>query len=241
MNRKWDAIRGNIGFFVTMAVCLLVVAFCGYFLLFDGDEPTAEVQTPPIVDTPVSAQTSEIQIPVEEEPPVVEPTEEVVVIAPPAQEVSAPMPEIEVDDTPVIAEAPQLIVPPVEGEILTAFSVDQLVYNPTLEDWRIHDGIDISAEEGAPVLAAASGTVLAVSEDPLMGITVVLEHKDGYQSTYANLKPEPAVEAGHAVAAGQIIGAVGTSAAAEAAQAPHLHFSVSREGDVVNPEEFLKS
>lgn len=64
------------------------------------------------------------------------------------------MPEvtIPVDDTPVVAEEPHVVVLPIQGEVLTAFSVDQLLYNETLDDWRTHDGVDIAAAEGDAVL-----------------------------------------------------------------------------------------
>ena len=124
--------------------------------------------------------------------------------------------------------------------MLTAFSMEELVYNQTLGDWRTHDGVDIAADSGAAVLAACGGTVQAVTEDPLLGTTVVLAHDDGYQTTYANLQPHPDVAAGEEVSAGQIIGAVGSTAAAES-DMPHLHFAVSRDGKAVNPGEFLES
>ena len=73
----------------------------------------------------------------------------------------------------------------------------------------------------------------------MMGTTVVIDHGDGCQTTYANLQAQPAVEAGDTVSAGQIIGTVGSTAAAESAQAPHLHFAVAKDGDAVDPEEFL--
>ena len=140
-----------------------------------------------------------------------------------------------------MAEPPRLVVEPLKGEVLMAFSVDQLVYSPTLADWRTHDGVDISAKPGTTVLAATAGTVASVEDDPLMGTTVVIDHAGGYTATYANLQAKPTVEPGDLVTAGQIIGAVGTTAAAEAAQSPHLHFSVTRDGEAVDPSEFLKS
>ena len=91
------------------------------------------------------------------------------------------------------------------------------------------------------VLAAGTGTVIAVEDDPMMGTSITLSHEDGYLTTYANLQPEVSVRAGDAVSAGQLIGAVGETAAAEASQPPHLHFSVFHRGDVVDPEEFLNS
>ena len=124
------------------------------------------------------------------------------------------------------------------GDVLTAFSMEELVYSPTLGDWRTHNGVDIAAQQGTTVLAASAGAVLSVTDDPLMGTTVVLEHDNGYQTTYANLQAKPNVEAGDPVSAGQIIGAVGTTAAAESGQ-PHLHFAVTKDGKAVDPNEYL--
>ena len=73
-----------------------------------------------------------------------------------------------------------------------------------------------------------------------MGTTVVIRHDGGYQTTYSNLQARPNVEAGDSVSAGQIIGAVGRTAAAESAQGPHLHFSVTKDGVPVDPSEYLK-
>ena len=86
------------------------------------------------------------------------------------------------DDTPVIAQAPRLIVSPLEGEVLTAFSMDELVYNPTLEDWRTHNGIDISAALGDTVLSASSGTVLSVEDDALIATLMADDHGGAHQS-----------------------------------------------------------
>lgn len=230
MENKWRSILGGAGFYVTMAVCLLVVGVSGWFLLFDKDEtPAPEPEAP--AEAAVTASAPALEEP--EAPTVVE------TISPEPVVQTPPMPELEIDDTPVVAEAPRLIVSPLQGEVLTAFSVDQLVYNATLADWRTHDGVDISAKPGTTVLAACSGTVTVVEEDPMMGTRVVIDHAGGYQTTYANLQATPAVEEGDLVSAGEIIGAVGTTAKAEAAQSPHLHFSVTKDGDVIDPEQFL--
>lgn len=234
MHSKWEAIKGNAGFFITMAVCLVVIGVSGYYLLLDDKEPVPELADTPIIETTVTTPAPETR-PEEEESQVVE------VLSPDPVPAEPPvMPEVEIDDTPVIAQAPRLIVTPVHGEVLMAFSVDELAYNPTLEDWRTHDGVDIAAASGTTVLAACNGTVLSVKEDALMGTTVTVEHDGGYQTTYANLQTAPPVEAGDIVSAGQIIGAVGATAAAESAQGPHLHFSVSKYGEAIDPHEFLE-
>ncbi len=232
MRKKWDAIRGSAEFYVTMAVCLVVIGVSGYLLLFDNPrQPEEDPPPPPPADTAVTAPAEVPERPAVEMP--------VVETLSPEPEPPA-MPEAEIDDTPVEVQAPRVIVAPLSGEVAAAFSVDTLVFSPTLEDWRTHDGIDIAGALGESVLAACSGTVRSVTEDPLMGTQVVIDHEGGYQTTYANLQSEAPVTAGDAVSAGQIIGAVGDTAAAEAAQAPHLHFSVTRDGEAVDPEEFLK-
>lgn len=228
MSKKWDAIRGSAEFYITMAVCLVVIGVSGYFLLFDRSEEEVPAAEPTVPHVPTAV---EPELP---EEPVVE------TISPESVEVPVVMPEVEVDDTPVVAQAPRLIVTPLEGEVLTAFSMDALVYNPTLGDWRTHDGVDISGALGDAVLSACSGTVLSVEEDVLMGTTVVIEHDGGYTTTYANLDSQVNVAAGETVSAGQIIGAVGDTAAAEADQEPHLHFSVSKDGETVDPNTFLE-
>lgn len=237
MENKLKSVLSGTGFYALLAVCLIAAAAAGYFLLFAGDEePLPEEPAP---QKAVSAPARDIYVPQpepeEEDQPPVEAS------APVEVEIVPTMPEAAVDDTPVMAEPPRLVVEPLKGEVLMAFSVDQLVYSPTLADWRTHDGVDISAKPGATVLAATAGTVASVEDHPLMGTTVVIDHEGGYTTTYSNLQAKPTVQPGDLVTAGQIIGAVGTTAAAESAQSPHLHFSVTRDGEAVDPNEFLKS
>ena len=222
-------VLSGVGFYGTLAVCLTIVGVCGWLLLSGGEEPAGQTQvTPQIpVSQPVEMPEKTVEQPVETLKP--EPAVQEAASEPPAA-----------DPAPAAAVAPQLIVEPLRGEVLTAFSMEELVYNPALGDWRTHDGVDIAAPAGTAVLAACAGTVLSVEEDPLLGTTVVLDHGDGYQTTYANLADKPDAAAGETVNAGEAIGAVGTTAAAEDA-APHLHFAVSREGKAVNPQEFLGS
>ena len=209
MANKVKSLLGGPGFYAVLALCVLAVGVGGYFLLF-GEPAQTEAPTGP--DTAASAPVEDLpeHEPVVETVPPEEPEEE-------TEPVVMPEVTIPVDDTPVVAEEPHVVVLPIQGEVLTAFSVDQLLYNETLDDWRTHDGVDIAAAEGDAVLAACAGTVSSITDDPLMGTTVVIQHSGGYETTYANLQVEPAVETGDTVSAGQTIGAVGTTAAAEAA------------------------
>ena len=141
---------------------------------------------------------------------------------------------------PVAPVAPALIVDPLRGETVAAFSMDALQYSETMGDWRTHDGLDIAADAGTPVCAAGAGTVLDVRDDDLMGTTVVISHGDGCDTIYANLQATPTVEVGDYVTAGQVIGAVGHTALLESAEPTHLHFAVTRDGEYIDPEVYLK-
>lgn len=142
-------------------------------------------------------------------------------------------------DEQVYAQAADVRVWPVSGEAQSGYSMEQLAFNETTRDWRTHDGVDLTAVEGAPVRAAANGTVTAVYDDELLGTTVVIGHEDGYVSYYQNLAAVPTVSAGDAVNAGQTIGAVGKTALLEVGQTAHLHFAVRQNGASIDPESFI--
>ena len=243
MADKFRSLPGGPGFYAALALCLAVAGVGGYFLLMDRQpEPTVqdspvgqEEAAAPVTDLPADVPAQEETAPEPQEEPAQETAQEMVQAGQPVS-----MPEEDAVQTPVAAEEPLTVVSPLEGDVVTAFSMDQLLYDPTLEDWRTHDGVDIAAAEGSSVLAAGAGTVVAVDDDVLMGTTVVIEHSGGYHTLYANLQSPPVVKAGDAVSAGTLIGTVGTTAAAEAAQGPHLHFSVTLDGEPVDPEQFLK-
>ena len=168
MANKVKSLLGGPGFYAVLALCVLAVGVGGYFLLF-GEPAQTEAPTGP--DTAASAPVEDLpeHEPVVETVPPEEPEEE-------TEPVVMPEVTIPVDDTPVVAEEPHVVVLPIQGEVLTAFSVDQLLYNETLDDWRTHDGVDIAAAEGDAVLAACAVTVSSITDDPLMGTTVVIQH-----------------------------------------------------------------
>ena len=128
---------------------------------------------------------------------------------------------------------------PLSGETKASYAMDSLCYNATTRDWRVHDGIDIAAEAGTPVCAAAAGEVYTVYEDDAMGMTVVLRHDNGYVTTYSSLSEELQVAAGDTVTLGQALGTVGVSAPMETAIGDHVHFSVRCNDEPMDPMDFL--
>ena len=129
---------------------------------------------------------------------------------------------------------------PLTGETLVDYAMDCLTYNPTTRDWRTHDGIDVAAEAGAKVCAAADGTVSSVYSDDALGMTVVISHADGYTTKYSCLGENVLVQPGDTVKMGDAIGTVGQTALMESALGDHLHFSVTREDQAIDPADFLK-
>ena len=127
---------------------------------------------------------------------------------------------------------------PVSGQEIFGYSMEALSYNET-RDWRVHNGVDIAAEEGTPVCAAADGTVSAVYEDDTMGCTVVINHEGGYATFYSSLGQDTAVNVGDAVTMGQTIGTVGSTALVETTLGSHLHFSVTCQNQSMDPAEFM--
>lgn len=130
---------------------------------------------------------------------------------------------------------------PVEGTLAKGHDSETLVYSVTMNDYRVHTGIDINAPVGSAVYAVASGTIKGVYQDYLMGTTVEIEHADGVVSYYKNLSatlPDGITE-GSAVTSGQLIGAVGESAIIEQCDDPHLHFEMKKDGADLDPLNYL--
>ena len=132
---------------------------------------------------------------------------------------------------------------PCGGFISKEFSIELPVYSATMYDYRTHAGIDIACEVGSIVRASKNGEISEIYDDPLMGRTLVIEHKDGLTSVYSNLSPDmPSdIYVGKIVSTGDTIGGVGNSALCESAEASHLHFEIRKNGSPVNPEDYFEN
>ena len=129
---------------------------------------------------------------------------------------------------------------PIAGEVMKEFAKDSLIYSETLKEWTTHLGIDIKAERATVVKAAAAGTVKDIKNDPRFGLTIIIEHSNGFETRYANLLTTEFVSEGEEVKAGQTIGTVGDSAVYEIVDESHLHFEILKDSENVNPSEYIK-
>ena len=128
---------------------------------------------------------------------------------------------------------------PVEGEVIKNYSMDSLVYSNTLQEWGTHRGIDIKAEKTTVVKAIADGTIKAIKEDPRYGLSITIEHKNGFKSVYSSLLSSEFVKEGEEVTQGQSIGTIGNTAVFEVADGPHLHLELLKDNSYVNPEMYI--
>lgn len=166
--------------------------------------------------------------PVETQPPESNPTE------------TSPSDTNNEPDTDVMDKLPDFVLP-VSGKLSKSHDAEMQVFSNTMQDYRVHLGLDICAEEGAQVCAVADGTVVEVWEDDLMGQCVAVSHSGDAISVYKNLSltvPE-GIAAGVEVSAGDAIGYVGDTAMVELADESHLHFEMTVGGIQVDPLDYF--
>ena len=108
--------------------------------------------------------------------------------------------------------------------------------HPILHIERFHNGIDLAAPGGSPILAAYSGRVVAAAYSSSMGNYVMIDHGSGLYTIYMHASAL-SVSAGQEVQKGQQIGAVGSTGRSTG---NHLHFSVRLNGSYVSPWNYLR-
>lgn len=215
--KKYTGSVNGKGYYIALVLCAAAIGIAGFLYYRNADEPDPSLQNPDAT--------------------LMDPNNHQAVVAtnPDGSFVSPTDPT-----NPTTGGTALKTVSPVEGQTVAVYAMDSLTYNETTRDWRVHNGIDIAAEAGTKVCAAADGEVYTVYDDDAMGMTVVIRHAGGYTTRYASLAEEVAVEPGDTVTAGQTIGTVGNTALMESALGDHIHFSVTCDSEPVDPAKFLE-
>ena len=220
MNKKFNVSEKTVNTLLYVGAGVLILAILGLsifaFASRKEKDPTPTLTTPAqtTAKAPVTTKKPTVEVPVTTKKPAVE-------------------------DKPTVADPEYTL--PVDGLLNKDFDAELLVYSVTMNDYRVHLGVDIAASVGAPVYAMADGKVLTVSEDYLMGTTVKIEHEGGLVSVYSNLQSvlPDGIEAGAAVEGGQLIGGVGETAIIEQCDDAHLHLEVLKDGKNVDPLDYI--
>ena len=121
---------------------------------------------------------------------------------------------------------------PLQGPLNSGFGYRQ---DPFGQGTRLHTGLDIGADTGTPIHAAASGTVNSAGWNGGYGNCVIIDHGDGLATLYGH-QSRIAVSAGQMVNQGDVIGYVGSTGNSTG---PHLHFEVRVNGSPVDPLGYL--
>lgn len=216
--------RGGQGYYIALILCAAAIGITGYVYYRNANrvEPVSLEET--VGEVPALIE-DEVDVPV--------------IATQPAPKATKPA-ATEATTTAPTEKKPMKTMSPVSGDSIFGYSMEALSYNQTTRDWRVHNGVDLAAEAGAEVKAAADGEVYTVFEDDAMGTTVVIRHPDGYTTKYASLAENVSVKPGDTVTMGQVIGYASDSAIVESTLGAHVHFGVSCNDVPVDPAEFLQ-
>jgi murein DD-endopeptidase MepM/ murein hydrolase activator NlpD len=130
-----------------------------------------------------------------------------------------------------LASTPSIM--PTTGWLSSEFSRSR--FHPILHKARPHEGIDLAAPYGTPVVAPAAGTVERITTQNGYGLVLEIDHSNGVETKYAHLS-RVLVHVGQRVTRGEPIAAIGNSGLSTG---PHLHYEVHVNGKVVDPLTYV--
>ena len=129
---------------------------------------------------------------------------------------------------------------PVDGNVLLSYSMDKTVYFSTLDQYKYNPALIISAEVGNEVQAVANGEVTSIETDAQTGTTITMSLGSGYEVVCGQLK-EVRVKEGQRVSQGEVIGYVSEPTKYYNVEGPNLYFQLLKDGEPVNPLEYLEA
>ncbi len=236
---------GGKGFYIVLFLCAAVIGVSAWLAITEAGTNVEDIEAQePVVDVSGAYVT---MIPADQAMRTdgdwldEEPEEDAETAETEPEEDAEASEETEPETQAVFAETVDSYVWPVQGTVQRPYSVQALLYDSTMADWRTHDGIDLACSLGEPVIASAAGTVMNVTNDDLLGTVVEIDHGNGTHTIYANLASQPPVAPGQIVTMGQTIGSVGNTALGEVNQVSHLHFAMTKDGLTADPMAYLPS
>ena len=230
----------NKGYYIALAVCITAVGFAGFRTL-NNKNKTVKTENPS-GNSVASVQPATTPKPTDDWDAIAQ--QEDAAFESKEAEAAAAVPKTTAKTTPAptTTTAQKLekvtYTLPVKGKLHKSFSGTELVYSETMEDWRVHEGIDITAAKGDKIKTAAAGEVLDIIDDAMLGTTVVIRHNDGLMAYYSGLTAKPLVKKGQKIDEGTVIGALDV-VPCEVVDPPHLHLAVKQNGEWVDPVKVM--
>lgn len=236
--------KKNAGFYIALALCITAIggaAWTTYSSVLDYQTPkeenSAQTESSKANDTPVDKVVSGLEYSkTESKAEISEKTANTTL------ESSTESPEPESSEDSEVSEISQISKPdfvkPIDGKLIKKYSPENPLYSKTMGDWRVHEGIDLSADDGEKVRAYSDGVVKSVYNDELLGYSIKIEHTNGITMTYSGLSPTVLVKEGDSVSCGEYIGAVFTIPS-EIMDEVHLHLIAEKDGNLIDPQSIL--
>ncbi len=131
------------------------------------------------------------------------------------------------------------IMPCANATVLKSYTSDTVVFNSTLGAYTGHLAVDYSAQSGTEVLCVYDGVVESVTTSYLTGTTVTVNHGNNLKTVYNSIDANEALYEGKSVSQGDVLGYVSANNLQEYKDGPHLHFEVLKDGEKIDPEEYL--
>ena len=141
--------------------------------------------------------------------------------------------------TPTGSAVVSFDMPVLNATVLKGYSDTELQYNSVMNVWETHKAVDFYAEIGANVYAVYGGTVTNITTNLLDGTVVTVDHGDGLITTYGSLSKDVTVNVGDLVGKGDIIGYASNTATSETSNDGQVHFEVWKDGNLVNPSNYM--
>ncbi len=247
------------GFYMILGLCVVAIGVSAYVLFFTT--PEQQPLTGELVEQPqlgASNQVPDVTVPQKETPkaPTVKPTP--AEKPEPTKEPAEKPDQKPVESKPAAAEVPEehqnavqvgsqtavkepvFTLPVRSAEIQREYSGNDLVEDPTMGDWRTHNGTDFHCDEGDTVMAVLDGTIAEIYVDALYGSCLRIDHGAGIESRYCGIVVDDSLKTGSSVTAGQTLGRADGSNLFESAQECHLHLEMTEDGLFVDPMSILK-
>lgn len=133
-----------------------------------------------------------------------------------------------------------LLAWPVDGNVLMNYSMDQTIYFSTLDQYKYNPALIIGGEVGTEVTASARGIVKSVEVNAQTGNTVTMDLGNGYEAVYGQLKEVP-IQEGNYVEKGELVGYLSEPTKYYSVEGCNLYFQLLKDGQPVNPMEYMDS
>ena len=223
--RERSAAVGLVVCFVAMIAIVGLITFSQYDRNAELEQQQlAEAETEEKEEPSQTTNTDTIQA---EIPTQIEDSTPEVIITPSAPEVAT-----------LKFAANEVLTWPVDGNVILSYSMDKPVYFSTLAQYKYNPALIIAGDVGEEVVAATEGEVKSIETNAQTGTTLTMDIGSGYEVVYGQLK-DVCVAEGYSISEGDVIGCVSEPTKYYSVEGPNLYFQLLKDGEPVNPLEYL--